>query len=66
MDGTLTLRPSWEWDIAAGALIAECAGAVVTDSAGVALRFGAVPPQAEGLLAATPLLHADLVKRLNG
>ena len=33
-DGMLTLRDAWEWDIAAGSLIAKRAGAVVTDAAG--------------------------------
>jgi myo-inositol-1(or 4)-monophosphatase len=66
MDATLTLRPSWEWDIAAGALIAERAGAVVTDRKGGALNFNTRPPLAEGLLAAGPRLHADLLARLRG
>ncbi|MCU0829440.1 MAG: hypothetical protein MUE52_19150 [Tabrizicola sp.] len=38
-DGMLTLRDAWEWDIAAGSLIAEKAGAVVTDRHGMGLRF---------------------------
>ena len=38
-DGMLTLRPSWEWDIAAGDLILREAGAVCTDRAGAVLRF---------------------------
>jgi myo-inositol-1(or 4)-monophosphatase len=66
MDGALTLRPSWTWDIAAGALIAACAGAVVTDPQGRALAFDARPPQSSGILAATPALHADLLARLTG
>lgn len=66
MDATLTLRPSWEWDLAAGALICTRAGAVVSDRTGAALRFNATPPLAQGMLAATPRLHADLVARLRG
>jgi myo-inositol-1(or 4)-monophosphatase len=65
-DATLTLRPTWEWDIAAGALIAERAGAVVTDRLGGRLTWGANPPQTAGVLAASPRLHADLVGRLKG
>jgi myo-inositol-1(or 4)-monophosphatase len=65
-DAILTLRPTWEWDIAAGTLIAERAGAVVTDGSGAALAWGGRPPQTAGILAASPRLHADLVGRLKG
>jgi myo-inositol-1(or 4)-monophosphatase len=65
-DATLTLRPTWEWDIAAGALIAERAGAVVTDRLGGSLDWGARPPQTAGILAASPRLHAELLGRLRG
>jgi len=65
-DATLTLRASWEWDIAAGALIAERAGAVVTDRSGERLVFNTRPPLAEGVLAASPRLHADFLARLRG
>jgi myo-inositol-1(or 4)-monophosphatase len=63
-DGMLTLRDAWEWDIAAGALIAERAGARVTDRNGAALIFNAAHPQARGVIAAAPGLHADLMARL--
>ena len=63
-DGMMTLRPSWEWDIAAGALIAAEAGAVVTDSAGQPLRFNNALPQVPGVLAAGPVVHAGLSARL--
>lgn len=63
-DGMLTLRDAWEWDIAAGALIAERAGARVTDRHGAALVFNAARPQAPGVIAAAPGLHADLMARL--
>ncbi|WP_296427377.1 3'(2'),5'-bisphosphate nucleotidase CysQ [Yoonia sp.] len=63
-DGMLTLRPSWEWDIAAGALIASEAGAVVTDQVGMPLRFNNPHPQVPGVLAAGPDLHAHLAQRL--
>jgi myo-inositol-1(or 4)-monophosphatase len=55
-DGMLTLRDAWEWDIAAGALIAERAGAVVTDMAGAALRFNT--PQRAGQGRAGPAAGA--------
>lgn len=60
----MTLKPAWEWDVAAGALIAERAGARVSDGAGRAMRFNAPLPQAQGLLAARPALHADIMGRL--
>lgn len=63
-DGMLTLRDAWEWDIAAGSLIAERAGAVVTDRKGVALRFNAPTALAEGVLALPPKLHAEAMARL--
>ncbi len=63
-DGMLTLRDAWEWDIAAGSLIAERAGAVVTDRKGAALRFNAPNALAEGVLALPPKLHAEAMARL--
>ncbi len=63
-DAMLTLRPSWEWDIAAGSLIAEEAGARVTDRRGGPLRFNAAHPQTDGVLVAAADLHADLLDRL--
>ena len=65
-DGMLTLRDAWEWDIAAGALIAERAGAVVTDQTGVALRFNSPGAQAKGVLALPPGPHAEALARLRG
>lgn len=63
-DGMLLLRDAWEWDIAAGSLIAERAGAVVTDRLGRGLRFNAPSALAEGVLALPPKLHADVLARL--
>ncbi len=61
-DGMLMLRPAWDWDIAAGALIAECAGAVVTDGTGQGLAFNGPDPRNAGVIAAAPGLHADLMR----
>jgi myo-inositol-1(or 4)-monophosphatase len=60
----LTLRSSWEWDIAAGALIAERAGSAVTDRVGLPLAFNSQTPMTPGVLAAAPGLHAALMARL--
>lgn len=65
-DGMLTLKDAWEWDIAAGALIAERAGATVTDRTGGALVFNRAQPQAAGVIAAAPVLHGALMARLRG
>jgi myo-inositol-1(or 4)-monophosphatase len=63
-DGMLTLAPTWEWDIAAGALIAERAGAVVTDRRGATLRFNAAGARADGVVVASAGVHAGLMARL--
>ncbi|MEJ6403171.1 3'(2'),5'-bisphosphate nucleotidase CysQ [Yoonia sp. 2307UL14-13] len=63
-DGMITLLPTWEWDIAAGALIAAEAGAVVTDPNGHPLRFNNAHPQVPGVLCAGQQLHNALLDRL--
>jgi myo-inositol-1(or 4)-monophosphatase len=63
-DGMLTLRDAWEWDIAAGALICERAGAMVTDRLGAPLLFNAAPPQAAGVVVAASGLHGALMRGL--
>jgi myo-inositol-1(or 4)-monophosphatase len=62
-DGMMTFRPTWEWDIAAGALIAQEAGATVSDGKGVGLRLNNPLPQVNGILAAGATLHASLLAR---
>lgn len=63
-DAMLTLRPAWEWDIAAGALIAEEAGAKVTDRHGRPLTFNSAARQTAGVIAGAARLHAALHQRL--
>lgn len=63
-DAMLTLRPTWEWDVAAGALIVAEAGGRVTDRAGARLRFNAATPQVNGVIAANPVLHDEIIGRL--
>lgn len=63
-DAMFTFRPTWEWDIAAGALLLSEAGAMITDRKGATLRFNAPRPQADGLVAANPRLHRALIDRL--
>ena len=59
-DAMLTLRPAWEWDIAAGALIAEEAGARVTDMHGMTLSFNSPSRQSAGVVAASRGVHTGL------
>lgn len=63
-DGMISLRQAWEWDIAAGALIAERAGATVTNRLGAPLHFNAELPRSNGVLVAAPGLHRELLARL--
>lgn len=63
-DGMLSFRQGWEWDIAAGALICERAGATVSDAKGQRLRFNRPDPRANGLIAAGAGLHGALLARL--
>ncbi|WP_127901775.1 3'(2'),5'-bisphosphate nucleotidase CysQ [Solirhodobacter olei] len=65
-DGLVTFRDTWEWDIAAGALICARAGVTVTDGTGQPLRFNRDSPLGPGVLAAPPALHADLLSRRLG
>ena len=63
-DAMLTFRPTWEWDIAAGALIVAEAGGFCTDQTGKTLRFNNPEPLLNGIIAAGPAMHASLLKAL--
>ena len=58
------LRWGHEWDIAAAALIAQEAGAVVTDARGSTLRFNSTKGEMFGVLACAPGIHGAAVERL--
>ncbi|MFM9978983.1 MAG: 3'(2'),5'-bisphosphate nucleotidase CysQ [Sphingomonadaceae bacterium] len=58
------IRWGHEWDIAAAALIAQEAGATVTDARGQPLRFNSTKGEMFGVLAAAPGIHAAAVARL--
>ena len=64
-DGMLTLRPSWEWDIAAGALIITEAGGTITDKTGALLLFNNPEPLLNGVVAGGRQMHADTIAALN-
>lgn len=63
-DAMLTLRPTWEWDVAAGALIAQQAGATVTNQKGGKPVFNNPHPQLDGMIAAGPVLHKNIHSKL--
>ncbi len=61
----LTLRRSWEWDIAAGDLILREAGGQISDRLGATLRFNNATPLLDGVIAATPDAHPALLQALD-
>lgn len=63
-DAMLTLRAAWEWDIAAGALIATEAGAQVTDRHGQPLRFNSPARQTAGVAAGAASIVQGLLAAL--
>jgi myo-inositol-1(or 4)-monophosphatase len=63
-DLVAALRWGHEWDIAAAALIAQEAGAMVTDAHGRRLQFNSTTGQAFGVLATSAALHPAAVSRL--
>ena len=62
-DGMLTLRPTWEWDVAAGALIVTEAGGNVSDQKGETALFNNPHPQVNGMVAAGGI-HRALITAL--
>jgi myo-inositol-1(or 4)-monophosphatase len=63
-DLVAAIRWGHEWDIAAAAIIAQRAGATVTDAFGAPLRYNSTKGEAFGVLATAPAIHADAVARL--
>lgn len=62
-DAAIALSPKWDWDIAAGALIAEEAGAKVTDHHGRPWHFNRADPRQSSLVCSAPALHPLIVRR---
>ena len=60
-DAMLTFRATWEWDLAAGMLIATEAGARASDGKGAALAFNRRHPAVDGAIVAPPAVHRALV-----
>ncbi|EQB02737.1 myo-inositol-1(or 4)-monophosphatase [Sphingobium wenxiniae] len=63
-DLVATVRWGNEWDIAAAGLIAQEAGAIVTDALGAPLSYNQPRPAAFGLLCTAPGIHAAATERL--
>lgn len=57
-------RPMGEWDIAAAALILTEAGGTITDREGAPLRFNKPVPRLRGVIAATPAIHSEVLRRV--
>lgn len=64
-DLVATIRWGNEWDVAAAALIAQEAGARVSDALGEPLSFNRPDPVAFGILCCAPGIHAAAVERLS-
>lgn len=56
-DGMLTLRNTWEWDVAAGHLICEEAGVKVTTQRGGGVRYNHASAFMDGMIACNKNLH---------
>lgn len=63
-DGMLSLRPTWEWDVAAGALLVTEAGGTVRTAGQNAPRFNSPQALQPGLLAGAPALVTALEARI--
>ena len=65
-DAVISLEPKNEWDVAAGALLVEAAGGIVTDLNGHPMQFNQRNTLVEGVIAAGPRTHnaiRELMKR---
>ena len=60
-DGMISTRDAWEWDIAAGGLIAQRAGATVSDRNGQTLIFNSVGAKTPGIFVAPKVLHQEII-----
>lgn len=63
-DAMFTLRPTWEWDIAAGDLILREAGARTSDRFGAPLVFNNRDPRQKGMVAAGQGIHPKITEAL--
>ena len=64
-DAWLEGRSIAEWDVAAASLVLTEAGGLLTDRHGAALSFNRPSPVIQGIAAATPALHGEVLHRLD-
>lgn len=62
-DAAIAISPKWDWDVCAGSLIAQEAGAKVSDHLGHAWKFNRPDPRQTSLICAAPALHPLIVRR---
>lgn len=63
-DGVISLTPKRDWDLAAADLICREAGGLVSDRAGKVLRYNQATAAHSSVIAANPVLHAAILRRL--
>ncbi len=63
-DGMMTLRDTWEWDVAAGDLICREAGVSLSDKNKSMPIYNQPKPILSGMIAAAPDLHQGLIQYL--
>lgn len=61
-DAMITFRRTWEWDVAAGAVLIEEGGGRVTDGKGAPLIFNSSDARLPGIMAAPAGLHEALLR----
>ena len=62
-DAAVAFTPRWDWDVAAGSLIAAEAGGIVTDHHGAPWRFNRPDPRQPGMVCSTAALHPLIIGR---
>lgn len=62
-DGMMALSSKHEWDSAAGTLVVQEAGGIVTSHSGAALRYNQELPTHRSLVCAGPALHRAIMAR---
>jgi myo-inositol-1(or 4)-monophosphatase len=62
-DAAMALSPKWDWDVAAGALIATEAGGCCSDHLGRPYHFNRPDPRQPSLVCSAPALHPLILKR---
>jgi 3'-phosphoadenosine 5'-phosphosulfate (PAPS) 3'-phosphatase len=61
-DAYVSLKPKSEWDICGGVALVLAAGGRVTDLGGRSLDFNQAQVEVNGVVAANPTLHRELVE----